>query len=117
MTMQKNYEEYLRSAKETLEKIQYLTPEDRKLIERGVEYLERGHGWLKSDDPETLRNAASLMMIGGYYLGARCAVSDSEAEYWRRKKASKGGSRKSRDTQAWKDWATQGCSTLVTEVH
>jgi hypothetical protein len=106
--MQKNYEEYLRAAKETLEKIHYLTSEDRKLIERGVEYLERGRGLLKSDDPAALRRSASLMMIGGYYLGSVCVVSTSEKKYWDIKTHGPGGITTGRAKQAdaaiWQKW-------------
>jgi len=89
--MRKNYEEYLRAAKETLERIEYLTPGDRAKMERGIMNMEHGHGLLASDDPVELRNAASLLMIGAATIMAGCGVSDSEAEYWRRKRCAKGG--------------------------
>jgi hypothetical protein len=67
--------------------------------------MERGYALLASDAPGDLRNAASLLMIGAATIMACCGVSDSEEEYWRRRRSAKGGSRKSRDTQAWKVWA------------
>jgi hypothetical protein len=87
----KNYDEYLRAARETYEEVKYLTDDDKRIIERGIYYLVRGDDLLKREDPESLREAAWLFLAGGYYLGARCAVSESEAEYWRRKRSAKGG--------------------------
>jgi hypothetical protein len=86
----KNYEEYLRFARETLG-VKYLTDDDRGIIERGIYYLEEAHDrLLKRKDPEALRDAY-ILMTGGYYLGGRCLVSESEKEYWRRRSCSKGG--------------------------
>jgi hypothetical protein len=85
-----NYEEYLRVARETLG-VKYLTGGDREIIERGIYYLIRGDDLLKCEDPESLREAAWLFLAGGYYLGSRGPVSESEREYWRRESCAAGG--------------------------
>jgi hypothetical protein len=103
--MKENYNIYLANAKATLAEIGYLTDKDRLTIEKGICFLINGRHLLKSNDPETLRQAAELLLIGGYYLGGQCLVSDSEREFHKRKKSAKGGSKKSPATQAWKDWA------------
>jgi hypothetical protein len=99
----KNYEEYLRNARETLT-LEYLTADDKSIIERGIYYLVRGDDLLKGDDPESLREAAWLFLAGGYYLGGRCLVSDSEKEYWRRKSNAKGGEAEDAPQQQRKVW-------------
>jgi hypothetical protein len=99
----KNYEEYLRGARETL-RVKHLTDDDRRIIERGIYYLIRGDDLFKREDPESLREAASLFLTGGYYLGGRCLVSESEKEYWRRRNCAKGGAAEkesSRQKRAW----------------
>ena len=83
----KNYEEYLRGARETL-RVKHLTDDDRRIIERGIYYLMRGDDLFKREDPESLREAAWLFLTGAYYLGARCAVSESEKKYWNLKSRS-----------------------------
>ena len=86
----KNYENYLRAARETL-KLKYLTDDDRRDIGRGIYYLIRGDDLLKHEYPESLREAAWLFLAGAYHLGGRCLVSETEKEYWRRKRCSQGG--------------------------
>jgi hypothetical protein len=103
--MKENYEAYLRAVKETLDRIDYLIPDDRTKIERGIINMELGRGLLASDDPTKLRHAASFLMIGAANIWSVCGVSDSEAEYWRRQRCRKGGKKESSDTKAWKDWA------------
>jgi hypothetical protein len=71
-------------AKETLDRIDYLIPDDRTKIERGIYNMKWGRALLASDDPTQLRAAASLLMIGAANIWSVCGVSDSEAEYWRR---------------------------------
>src|SRR6202035_3666950 len=83
----KNDEEYLRGARETL-RVKHLTDDDRRIIERGIYYLMRGDDLFKREDPESLREAAWLFLTGAYYLGARCAVSESEKKYWNLKSRS-----------------------------
>jgi hypothetical protein len=125
----KNYEEYLRAARETLETLEfkYLTDGDKSIIERGIYYLIRGDDLLKREDPESLREAAWLFLVGGYYLGARCAVSESEAEYWRRKRSAKGGTtekqkrkEKREAIEAWQAYARTvehaGAETTITAL-
>jgi hypothetical protein len=72
--------------------------------------MELGHALLKSDDPADLRNAASLLMIGAANIWSVCGVSDSEAEYWRRKRCAKGGTKQKRKKkrkaiEAWQAYA------------
>jgi hypothetical protein len=88
----KNYEEYLRAAKETLG-VEHLTDDDRWIIERGIYYLIQGNDLLKREDPESLREAAWLFLAGAYYLGSRCAVSISEKIYCDLKSHGPGGKR------------------------
>jgi hypothetical protein len=89
--MKENYDNYLADAKATLAKIGCLTDEDRLIIEKGICFLQNGRHLLESDDPQTLRQGAELLMSGAYYLGGHCVVSDSEREFHRRKNCSKGG--------------------------
>src|ERR1700730_12254291 len=123
--MKENYETYLRVAKETLDRIDYLIPGDRAKIERGIQNMEYGHALLASDDPIQLRNAASLLMIGAAKIWSVCGVSDSEAEYWRRKRCSKGGKtekgkrkEKREAREAWQAYArtveSAGAETTIT---
>jgi hypothetical protein len=100
----KNYEEYLRAAKETLG-VEHLTDDDRWIIERGIYYLVQGNDLLKREDPESLREAAWLFLAGAYYLGSRCAVSISEKKYWDLKSHGPGGKKGSKTRQRkMRDW-------------
>jgi hypothetical protein len=104
----KNYEEYLRVARETLG-VKYLTDGDRRIIERGIYYLIRGDDLLKREDPESLRDAAWVFLHGGYYLGSRCLVSSSEKKYWDLKShgpgGKKGSKKRQRKMREWHDHA------------
>jgi hypothetical protein len=108
MIMKENYDIYLADAKATLAKIGYLTDKDRLTIEKGICFLQNGHHLLKNDDPGILRQAAELLMIGGYYIGAVCAVSSSERKYWDLETHGGGGKttgkKKQADAQIWQDW-------------
>jgi hypothetical protein len=115
----KNYENYLRAAREML-KLKYLTDDDRRDIERGIYYLIRGNDLLNRDDPESLREAAWLFLAGAYYLGGRCLISESEKEYWRRKRCSKGGKSEREAVEAWRAYARMveraGAETTITAL-
>lgn len=105
----KNYEEYLRAARETLG-VRYLTDSDRRIIERGIYYLIRGDDLLKREDPEYLREAAWLFLTGAYYLGSLCAVSESEKEHWRRRRCSAGGGKEDapqKQRKAWEEYVRE----------
>jgi hypothetical protein len=89
----KNCETLIRLGRETL-RLKYVTGNDRRAIEHGIYYLIGGQDLFKREDPESLREAARLFLAGAYYLGATCAVSSTEAEFWRRQSCSKGGEKK-----------------------
>ena len=93
----------LRVAKETL-RVKYLTGGDGEIIERGIYYLIRGDDLLKHEDPEFLREAAWLFLHGGYYLGSRGPVSESEREYWRRESCRAGGEKEDEPQRMRKVW-------------
>ena len=109
----KNYEEYLREARKTLE-VKYLTDDDRKIIEHGIYYLIRGDDLLKREDPEFLREAAWLFLAGGLYLGGHVLVSESQKEYWRRESCSKGGKsekqKRKEKREAIEAWQAYACT-------
>jgi hypothetical protein len=99
----KNYEEYLRAAKETLA-LKYLTPGDRRILERGIYHVEVAHDrLLKRKDPEALRDAY-IFMTGSIYLGSRTLISESQREYWRRKSCGAGGGKEDAPQQQRKVW-------------
>ncbi len=125
--MKENYEAYLRAAKETLDRIDYLIPDDRAKIERGKRHMEYGHALLASDDPRDLRNAASLLMIGAAIIMGTCGASDSTAEYLRRQRCAKGGKaekqkrkEKREAIEAWQAYARTveraGAGTTITAL-
>ena len=69
-----------------------LTAGDRAAIEHGIAQLNEGLAFLMSDDPVIVRQvAARLLMLAAFRIGERCAVSDSEEDYWRRRRSAKGG--------------------------
>jgi hypothetical protein len=102
----KNFKIFLSDANEAL-KIKYLTPDDRETIQQAMSYCMQGNWLLGRDDPESLRRAAWLLFTGGYFLGSRCSVCDTEAEYWRRKRCAKGGARTSPSTADWQRWVLE----------
>jgi len=83
--LEKNCEEYLRVARETLTGVSYMTEHDRKVIKCGIECIEKARACSNRE------LAASLFLIGGYYLGGGCAVSSSEKKYWDLKAHGPGG--------------------------
>jgi len=65
-----------------------LTEEDRAAVEHGVGQVNRGLAIALSGDPDPVnqQEAARLLMLGGFRVGERCAVSASEAKNWEIKK-------------------------------
>jgi hypothetical protein len=65
-----------------------------------------------------LREAAWLFLAGGYYLGSRCVVSESEKEYWRRKSCGTGGEAEDAPQQQRKVWEeyVRGCLAKNREI-
>jgi hypothetical protein len=111
--MKNNYDEYIRVGKEALSRIDYLTQADQKRIERGIWHMECGKALLASNNPEELREAASRLTAGAAYIMSVTGVSDSEAEYWRRKACSRGGSKTRPETEEWRRWVLE----KVTKYH
>jgi hypothetical protein len=105
--MKDTCDEYLRIGRETLDQIGYLTPADRERIERGIWHMTCGKALLSSDVSEELREAANRLMTGAAYIMSMTGVSDSEAEYWRRKSCSRGGSRTRPETEEWHRWVLE----------
>jgi hypothetical protein len=85
-----------------------------------------GHDRLLKRNPEALPDAY-LFGTGLYYLGGRSLVSETEKEYWRRKRCSKGGKsekqkrKKMREAvEAWRAYACMveraGAETTITAL-
>ena len=100
-----NYRMNLECAEIALSDFKGLTAEDREDIEIAVTRLKLGWALLHEEHPIQLRQAAHYLMFAAHVIGSRCTVCESEKEYWRRDKCSKGGKKTNPDTQKWKDWA------------
>jgi hypothetical protein len=88
--------------------VDYLTGDDRDAIENAIHGIKH---WLpvflKSDDPSFLREAGMRLAAYNKRIGACCEVCDSEAEYWRRERCAKGGSKTNPDTAEWQRWVLE----------
>jgi len=117
------FKESLRFAEGVLT-VDYLTGEDRGAIEDAIHGIKH---WLpiflKSDEVTFVRQAGLRLAVYNSMIGARCEVSDSEAEYWRRQRCAKGGKgekekRKKNQaaTEAWRSYARtlEGAKTETT---
>ena len=54
-----------------------------------------------------VRQAGLLLAVYNSMIGARCEVSDSEAEYWRRKRCAKGGKQTNPAVAEWQRWVLE----------
>jgi hypothetical protein len=108
-------DEFIRAAREVLDKITYLTTLDRRRLDGGINCLEQGRDLRKNGSPEALKQAADLWLIGAFHLGAICVVSTTEAKYWEIKK--RGGpkrpGKRSKETQAWKNYVRSNLPEAV----
>lgn len=88
--------------------VSYLTDDDRSAIDSAI------HGikcwlpvFLKSDDPGFVRQAGLRLASHNKRIGIYCEVSDSEAEYWRRRRCAKGGEQTNPAVAEWQRWVLE----------
>jgi hypothetical protein len=85
--------------------LDYLEDDDRGAIEHAIHWIKF---WLpvflKSNDPDDVREAGYWLAAYNRVIGAKCELSETEEEYRRRQRCAKGGSKESQATKDWKDW-------------
>jgi hypothetical protein len=101
------FKESLRFAEGVLT-VDYLTGEDRGAIEDAIHGIKH---WLpvflKSDEVTFVRQAGLRLAVYNSMIGARCEVTDSEAEYWRRRRCAKGGEQTNPAVAEWQRWVLE----------